>query len=927
MNKSSFQRYVFKLNSKRILEAVNENGRYEIKDLDLETARKNDELISLSESQLMRKIDFLNNVNNASEQITQIKSDTKKLKRKKNIVVSRPLIREKYAQLDTLIFKKDYINVVIESAKDYQILCRDGFIVNGIEFCRFLGTTGGVKKNTIVFVNKALYPQLKEFLDNGRDLSKEFIPAKLEAYNALVCSASVPVSLPKGVIVISDCITHFLDTYIELDDNEKGYPVENLRVDELQELNDSDGYGMGMPQLLLRWANELGEDYTLPGCVIRNSFCKGTIYPVDFQSFCVEHGVTEIRDVWGELHNILDIELVLTESMLKLWDSYSSIHSYLNNCEKNGYTFAITKNSEEKLENERTTNYQFIQSYDFSDEDIDALVEPTICDIKDIIHQDYKKTILYHKGTSLKFEYDYQLDGNFSTALMIEPCVLDDIFVQKQIYSMIKKRIDRAKIGVLNIPANYSLVSGDPYSLCQHMCGLKVTGLLQKHQVYSKYWTDKGITKIVSFRAPMTSHNNIRILDVVSTPEMEKFYFYMTTPTIFNSWDMCADAMNGFDKDGDAVINSSSPILIDKTIELPAIKCIQKKAAKKVPQETDMIEANIKSFGNAVGSVTNKITGMFEVQAGFEQGTSEYIELEKRIRAGQLYQQNAIDKTKGIESHPMPKEWYIASECNINDDDTPDVCAEKQFNKRIVANKKPYFMIYIYPELKKQYDTYVKNSDIKCQIRFGITLSDLERKSKKTQDEKVFWENYLQRVPVGTNPCVINRVCWKVEKEFDNKLSIKNKKEFDYSVYKSGCNYSSELYEEIYNLYKEYMNELKEYQITAKAQRITNDEKMMGKYQLRYFFSKKCYIICPNSEMLCDVILDICYSEKNTNNSKQFAWDMCGDQIIQNMLKKHDYEISYPVPDINGNIVFCGDKYSMVNITLKRQKEEDEELC
>ena len=53
----------------------------------------------------------------------------------------------------------------------------------------------------------------------------------------------------------------------------------------------------------------------------------------------------------------------------------------------------------------------------------------------------------------------------------------------------------------------------------------------------------------MSFRAPMTSHNNIRLLKVVHTEQMDEFYKYMTTPTIFNSWDTCADAMNGFDKD------------------------------------------------------------------------------------------------------------------------------------------------------------------------------------------------------------------------------------------------------------------------------------------------------------------------------------------------------------------------------------------
>ena len=81
------------------------------------------------------------------------------------------------------------------------------------------------------------------------------------------------------------------------------------------------------------------------------------------------------------------------------------------------------------------------------------------------------------------------------------------------------------------------------------MFGLEVTGLLKSGEVYSKYWADKDVKEIVSFRAPMTSHNNIRKLKVVHNKEMDEFYKYMTTPTIFNSWDTCADAMNGFDKD------------------------------------------------------------------------------------------------------------------------------------------------------------------------------------------------------------------------------------------------------------------------------------------------------------------------------------------------------------------------------------------
>ena len=512
-------------------------------------ARENQELIALSESQIMRFIDEINNITNAELKISNIKSQIKKLKSDKNLSTSRPKIKKLYNDLDKYQFKKDYVCVVIDKIKDFEYIYEHGFKINNVTYRWLLGTTGGVKNNTIVFVNEKLLPELKRRINNGRDLQKEFAPAKLEAYIALVCSSSTPVSMPNGIVVVHDCITKFKSDVIELDDTGLDQPSMKFIKDKDVELNDSDGYGLAMPSLMERWGYEIGEDFLLPGCVIRNSFCKGAVFPIDFQKFAQYHGFTEITDVWGNTYNINEIELILTESMLKLWDSYSSLESYLENCEKNHYTFAITKASEEELENVRTMNYQFLQSYDFTDEQIDELIAPTVNEIKEILDDDYRKTILYTKGIGLNEKNIQHLDSSFATALMIEPKMANDPFIKSQIHSMIRKRIDEAKVGVLKVPANYSLVSGDPYSLCQSMFGMKVTGLLKAGQVYSKYWVDKGVDKIVSFRAPMTSHNNIRLLEVVHNEIMDDFYQYMTTPTIFNSWDTCADAMNGFDKD------------------------------------------------------------------------------------------------------------------------------------------------------------------------------------------------------------------------------------------------------------------------------------------------------------------------------------------------------------------------------------------
>lgn len=912
------QRYVFKIHSSRL-----RRSKWKLQ-LTINQARENKELIALSESQMMRFIDELNDIINPELNIANIKSQIKKLKFEKNLSISRPKIKKLYEELDKYQFKKDYVCVVIDNNKDYYKIYKNGFKINNITYRRLLGTTGGVKNNTIVFVNEELLPELKKRIENGRDLTKQYTPAKLEAYNALVCSSSTPVSMPHGVVVVHDCITHFKSDVVELDDTGLDQPSMKYIKDKNVELNDSDGYGLAMPQLMKRWGEEIGEDFLLPGCVIRNSFCKGAVYPIDFQKFAKDHNVSEVTDVWGNVYNINDVELVLTESMLKLWDAYSSIEDYLKNCKKNKYTFAITKASEEELENVRTMNYQFLQSYEFDDKQIDELIAPTVNEIKDILSDDHRKTVLYTKGVGLNENSIQHLDNSFATALMIEPEMRNDPYIKNQIHSMIKKRINDAKVGVLKVPANYSLVSGDPYSLCQSMFGLNVTGLLKSGEIYSKYWIDKGINKIASFRAPMTSHNNIRLLNVVHNDEMDSFYKYMTTPTVFNSWDTCADAMNGFDKDGDAVINTCFPVIVENTKELPAVVCVQRKAPKCIPSEDDIMQSNINSFGNAVGEVTNKITTMFEVQARYPKDSREYRILDYRIKCGQLYQQNSIDKTKGIEAKPMPSTWYNWISNKISKAENTSQKKEFWFNRKLIADKKPYFMQYIYPAEKAKMNQYIKKNNEKCIMRFRITLDELLSKNNRTDDEEKFINCYYNRMPLGIAPCTVNKICWKIEDLFDNTEWINNDN-FDYSILKCDIEYTKQLYNKIKKIYERYKRETANYMQYAKSERIKSDERQMQKYIFKEQFKRQCLEQCPNEEYLCNIVLDLCYSK--SKHSKQFAWDICGDMFIQNLLKRHNYMITYPTLDENGDIEFNGMNFSMktteIKINIDIEKEED----
>lgn len=878
-------------------------------------------MISLSDSQMLRFIDELNGIENCDFTAKNIKNDIKMLRKEPNSLQNRRKIKKLYERLDEIQYKPDYMCLVIDKEKDYW-RAKKGFKINGIKYVRLLGTNGGIKNSTIVFVSERLAPELRRRIDNGRNIEKELVPAKLEAYQALVCSGSIPVPMPDGIAVVNDCITHFKADVVNINDEQPGEPVMELQKDADIELNESDGYGIMLPSLAQKWSDALHLDYLVSGVNTRFSWEKGMVFTFDFLDFADKvAGTRMIRDAWGDEVDLSNVELILTTSMLKLWDSYDSCADYVRNCLENGYTFGVTKTCPSHLERERNLNYQFIQSYELDNAQVEELIAPTIHEIHDILSLDWRKSVLFLKGAGMNEENVDYIDSDFAKAIMVDRRMMNDPFVKKKIYALIKKRITDAKIGVIKVHGNYSIISGDPYSLCQSIFGLPVTGLLQAGQVYNKYWLDSGSDKLACFRAPMTCHNNIRLVHVGKTEEMQYWYQYMTTCTILNSWDTATHALNGADKDGDLVLLTDNHVLVNNLRELPALMCVQRKARKIVPTEDDMIQANIDSFGDDIGKTTNRITSMFDVIAQYDKDSDEYKELDYRIKCGQLYQQNAIDKAKGIIAKPMPKEWY---DRNANRSSEIEDEERRQFNLRIIADKKPYFMRYIYPTMMRQYNTYISNTNKKAIREFRLTMDELLAKPEcdRSPEEQEFVNYYFSKMPVGNHDCVMNRICKRFEAEFDGYIAKHSGDgEFDYTIMKSGQEYTQTQYNTVMRLYTAYNRRVQDYMQYAKKERLDEDECANQRMIMIQEFKSECQEACSNKQQLCDILLDICYQKEG---SKQFVWDLASEEIIDNLLAANNYEIAYPVRDDAGDVVFGGERFLF---SIKKIGVEDDEHC
>lgn len=864
-------------------------------------------MISIADSQILRWIDEINGLNNADEKAREVKSEIKQIKKEQNSPANKRKIRSLYAELDEIQYKPDYLCLIIDKEKDYYRACR-GFSINGIRYKRLLGTNGGIKNSTIVFVSERVVDELKRRIENGRDPTKPLVTAKLEAYKALTCSASVPVSMPKGVLVVNDAETKFLSDIVYLTDECDGEPVMEDRKDQEIVLDASDGFGLMCPEIAKRWSEELGLDYVMSAGNTRFSFEKGVLFAFDFVDFAdkVGNGKYIVKDAWGDDVDIRNVEVIFTTSMVKLWDSYKSCSDYIEKSVDNGYTIGIAKTSPKYLENERNLNYQFIQSYHLSDDDIDELISPTMEEIRDVLGGDWKKTILFLKGTGLTDDNIGGQEDDVAKAIMIDHRMIDDPYIQNVVYRLIRNRINEAKVGVIKVHGNYSIVSGDPYALCQSIFGMEVTGLLKAGEIYNRYWSEYGADKLACFRAPMTAHANIRMVHPVNTEDANYWYQHIKTCTIFNAWDTATAALNGCDFDGDIVMLTDNNILVNKLVVQPALMCAQRRAAKCIQTEDDFIRSNIDSFGNEIGQTTNYITSMYEVRARFEPGTKEYDTLSYRIKCGQLFQQNSIDKAKGIVCKPMPKYWHDRHAANRIEDEQ-----DREFCRSIVADKKPYFMRYIYPQLMKQYNTYIKNTNRNAMREFQMTIPEMisAQPDTLTDRQTEFLKYYKSRMPVGTAPCVMNRICMRFEEEFDGYIGKHNSKaSFDYSIMKCGAEYTSSQFRDVKRLYDEYMSRVRNYMMFSEYERLDECDSFSNLSSMQDEFEKKCFIVCQNRSTLCDILLDICYTR---SSSKKFAWSICGSDIINNLLLNNGGYISFPTADKNGDIMYCGERFKV----------------
>ncbi len=625
--------------------------------ISVDKLKQENQLVGLASNYIIRTLDKIANTGYSEEKLQELKLKRNKITKNESSKQNGNTITKLNNEIFNLLYIPHLVCVHIDRVAHYDKLNsgfnitvfneQSGEIISSIRYVRFLSTSASIKKSEVFYINSEYKEIIMQHIDCGRDTSVKFVPAKLSAYMALTMSSSNPVRNTYNVCVVND-VEHMIKTpVLELDDSKQEEPIITQIDDYEMNLNCSDGFGFIDPDFAKLWANDLHLDYVPSSFITRNAFCKGVLARFPYKEFAQENKITTITDVWGKTWDINEVDIVLTTSMLKLSNCYSSWDDYYSKTQKYGYTFSVTKQTPKVLDMERTTNYQFIQSLDWNDEDIEGFLKPSLDEIKDIRGMDWQKALVYLRGTSLTEDSDV-IRGDYTTALMIEPKLIDDGYIRSSINNMIKKRIDDCKKGTVKVRGNYQTVICDPIILAQSMLGLPIKGILNKDEFHSEFWNKLNVDYVIGMRAPQTAYECIAQMKLINNQETQKWYRYLKEMFIFNGYDATCARMSGCDFDGDSVFSTDNEYIIKgaERKTLPVV-CLQKSAEKVICNEESYINADkilLRGDIEDVGTITNRATSIESFKAKFPKDSKEWKELDYRVRSCIAISQSSIKR-------------------------------------------------------------------------------------------------------------------------------------------------------------------------------------------------------------------------------------------------------------------------------------------
>ena len=866
-----------------------------------------------------------------------------------------------------------------QGEKAYATLAKMGFTLNDKRYVRLYSGSGQIRRNTITFIREDLYEPIFSSLLCGltlEDFGKDFNAAKFNAYCGLNMSGChlLPEDLTPNVCVVDDfeqirphnIVNYVTEENVEwlalpnkdyiLYDGQTDFEIENgiatrisdgatftvrkgvkkhiseMPYDKIEDspaLNSFDGQGLMSPLWAEKVAKHLGLEYIPSALIVRAPWVKGLLANVPFHEWFNQNGITEIKDSFGKVRQVSEIDCIISKSQFKMLKIYktkcepmglNAWDYHREMMKQNHLLWGIAKLNNAVDDDVKALNYQYLQALQLFNDDIDELCKQTEEFLASLNSGDisvvYENLIVKGKGYAAE-TIDDENDSNetsstsnykklFQRVLESNPDFIDDKHIRELIFKECASKLNGAKLGKILTRGNFQFCISDPIAQLEWIASnhctadIDVKGVVRAGEVYANYWlnAEDRPNEIVLMRSPMIDRNEVAKRKLIQ--KKENYFRYLTSGIIYSIHDLTALQQGGCDFDGDITFTTNNPLILKGCYDFQTAKPLYYSLSTTdlVGRITsiNLIKADVRGLNSAVGKISNKSGSLYAKLKKYSPDSPEYKKIYDSIIAlGQVVGME-IDRIKTAVSPTSPLEWNLLQSKKFQNGDfeetfvtTDDEQDGIYRHNELVPDIKPYYFRYNYDYIDKSIRDLNREFNKVCEYTFGYKFEELTKRcfdGNCNEFEKQLYEQYLKAYPAIDTDCIVNHICHRFE-DFEINLKKNTIAEGENMLIRFAANKNPDgaILDKISKTIESYKR-FKRFAAKSVNTNYTDNRKEKG--QKAYETQNLMAIFYRNE------ILDICGGDlqlafdcivKVSNSNEKLIWELL-DEMILPIIKK-----------------------------------------
>lgn len=447
-------------------------------------------------------------------------------------------------------------------------------VTETINYVFWFRTAGKAKNGADYFIRAELKDSIDVWQRMGIELPQQDAQlVEMEVYKSLVSSAITGyyVCEPSQILIVRDldCYSELQDVIRVYRDTETGYSkAERTKARCKNTIWD----GMALIQTENGLTGFRG---------LRQHFYKTGAFVADFQQYFRDYygdayEIATITDMFGRAVKVSDIKMITTDNAIK-WlkflpataESFDIWASYVRD---NGSKFGICKADHvSKYGSKQRMSYQMINTLPISREGITELFKDSL-DFITALQNDDKAFIEHLRRTAT------DVNNNELLAELAEtyPTFTKSEYFKENRKTEIKSYKNTLKQGKILVEGDNETIVGNPMLLLEYVTGqlndyIKdgvISGYIDKtlprtNSCYCRRFA-KG-EKIVGFRSPHNSPNNIVVFENIYSEDMDKYFYCMGNNVIVANmlYNDLQPHANGMDEDTDFLLCTNNNVIVD----------------------------------------------------------------------------------------------------------------------------------------------------------------------------------------------------------------------------------------------------------------------------------------------------------------------------------------------------------------------------